>query len=818
MDDLEINLKIPDLWQQDAIRALKNGRDVIVDAPTGAGKTYIFEMFVESGLKGQAIYTVPTRALANDKLLEWRAKGWNVGITTGDVSDNLDAPVIVATLETQKGRFLRGDGPRYLVIDEYQMLSDPTRGVNYELIIALAPEDTQLLMMSGTVGNPEQITAWLKRLGRKAELITHKVRPVPLDEVHLEALPGSNRDKIRGYWPLHISRALRNGMGPVLIFAPRRKASEELARRISAELDINDPLVLTPEQKKLAGKQLTGLLKNRIAYHHSGLSYQQRAGLIEPLAKNGQLRVVVATTGLSAGINFSMRSVLVTDREYRKNEQSHLVRPDELLQMFGRAGRRGLDVRGYILMAPGKPRLSEGRPLKVKRTNQVEWPTLIAVMQAAIEGGENPVTAATELSRRLFSEQRVPLGLRELVEKFKNDTRTTSHPTTNGLRKKTVTEMLNSSGKWERQRAPQRSRLGDVLVFQKNQWRPALECADPLDKVKVGRMYKTDFEGVSRYGRELALAHIAESDKDGELVLVKWLFKQLRSKGRKKIRRNHWSIDRLEKEIVPILPELTEGGRMAEMTEYNGTISARLDYSEAEVFAYADSDGGRLLNPPVRETSAGNDLSFREIMEESSEKKLPTSPAAQWLKLGLIDRRCHPTQRGIIFSFFNHGEGLAIAAALEDTSYAVDELIYDLANLRAGHRFEEHEAYSGRLGQICRLTYRGATCSGYLEKGVPPDYGDGAAEVLATVASEPGSKARLLREDLRTGDIERIGLEWRSLLNQIAHAPQYDWERWEDLQDKALKILESEAPPPVFTGLPILTKAQRHRYQDRFSA
>ena len=106
--------------------ATRKGRGV--QAPTGSGKTYIFELLYPK-LKEQAVFTVPTRALANDKLAEWRARGWDVGIATGDLAVNLDARVIVATLETQRGRFLRGEGPRLLVIDEFQMIGDALRGV-----------------------------------------------------------------------------------------------------------------------------------------------------------------------------------------------------------------------------------------------------------------------------------------------------------------------------------------------------------------------------------------------------------------------------------------------------------------------------------------------------------------------------------------------------------------------------------------------------------------------------------------------------------------------------------------------------------------
>ena len=100
---------------QELQQGLKQGKDVVVQAPTGSGKTYIFELLYLN-LKQQAVFTVPTRALANDKLSEWRARGWDVGISTGDIALNLDARVVVATLETQRGRFLRGEGPGLLVL------------------------------------------------------------------------------------------------------------------------------------------------------------------------------------------------------------------------------------------------------------------------------------------------------------------------------------------------------------------------------------------------------------------------------------------------------------------------------------------------------------------------------------------------------------------------------------------------------------------------------------------------------------------------------------------------------------------------------
>ena len=236
---------------------------------------------------GQAIYTVPTRALANDKLAEWRARGWDVGIATGDLAENLHAPILVATLETQKNRLIQGDGPALLVVDEYQMIGDADRGLNYELALALAPPQTQLLLLSGSVANPQAVVAWLARLGRNAVLVRHEHRPVPLEEVHANNLNFHVPSEIRGYWPRLVAKSLAEDLGPILIFAPRRQAAESMAAELARNLPTPNPLSLSAEQKLIVGEHLAKLLKSRVAFHHSGLSYGARAGVIEPLAKAG---------------------------------------------------------------------------------------------------------------------------------------------------------------------------------------------------------------------------------------------------------------------------------------------------------------------------------------------------------------------------------------------------------------------------------------------------------------------------------------------------------------------------------------------------
>jgi len=376
---------VPDLWQQQAVAALRQGKDVVVQAPTGAGKTLIFELWSNQGKnRGQAIYTVPTRALANDKLAEWRARGWDVGIATGDLAENLSAPVLVATLETQKNRLIQGDGPTLLVVDEYQMLGDQDRGLNYELALALAPPKTQLLLLSGSVANPNDIVKWFVRLGRQAILIHHDHRPVPLEEVHANQLSYHLPREIAGCWPRLVAKALAEDLGPVLVFAPRRQVAESLASEFARQLPNPNPLQLTTEQKLVVGDSLARMLKSRVAFHHSGLSYGARAGVIEPLAKAGQLRVVVATMGLAAGINFSLRSVALAADSYRREATEQLLRPDEIMQMFGRAGRRGLDEIGYILISANELRLLDAHPNHLSRAASVNG-SLPCLAAAAIK-------------------------------------------------------------------------------------------------------------------------------------------------------------------------------------------------------------------------------------------------------------------------------------------------------------------------------------------------------------------------------------------------------------------------------------------------
>ena len=842
---------IPDLWQQQAVTHLRAGRDVVVSAPTGAGKTLIFELWSNQGRnRGQAIYTVPTRALANDKLAEWRARGWNVGIATGDLAENLKAPVIVATLETQKQRLIEGDGPTLLVVDEYQMLADPDRGLNYELAMALAPAGTQLLLLSGSVANPHHLVQWLTRLGRKASLVKYDVRPVPLDEVLVSQLSYHLPTEIRGYWPRVTAKVLADGLGPVLFFAPRRAHAEELAAELARQLPNPNPLQLSEAQKKLVGEHIAKLLKARVAYHHSGLSYAIRAGVIEPLSKAGQLRAVVATMGLAAGINFSLRSVAITAADYKRDGLVVPLKADEIHQMFGRAGRRGLDDTGHVLVTANELRIRDGHPVQLSRSGMVDWSALLSLMHAAAAAGRDPYTEAVRVQERLFTTKPIFLGVEASLK----------HPDTPcGLRtdserarhvRKRVRELQNSRGNWEAYPFWQDRRLGEVfapvrpasspavppesarirgeaavvnpphvttplgtltmLVSEppNDTLRPVLTEPGALEKVGVGGLAIVGESVHGRlWGRSMSIAERLGEDR---VILTKPIRRLIGWVGRDA------SLTTFDESIAPIIAEKFNLQRtpLLRFERHPTKIIALVSLAEQIVKVPVDTFGVPLWKPIEREVFPA-DCATCSLVETCKALPTTTGTALLWRRLDLVDPQGVPTRRGRVVSFFSGGDGLAVAAALEDPAYPLDELVYDLANLDAGFRFcGDDNRWGGRLAEACHQKYALLSLSGYLENGLPPKYGDGANLVVRTLQKDPFAKHRFVTDFLGAGDIDRIVIEWRSSLRSVANSPRLEWSRWTEFQRVAKATLQlSESP--TMTELPPLEHFQTKRVDHR---
>src|SRR5256714_14230788 len=227
--------------------------------------------------------------------------------------------------------------------------------------------------------------------------------------------------------------------------------------------------------------------------------------------------------------------------------------------------------------------------------------------------------------------------------------------------------------------------------------------------------------------------------------------------------------------------------------------------------ALTDAPGFALLDPRERKALP---LVCRQCSELDHDLAavITASPAYAWRQLGLVEVDGTPTRRGVLFSFFHAGEGLALAAGLEDETYPVDDLVFDLANIRAGPRFAGEDApLGGRLGILCQQVYGRADHPGYLEMGVPTQYGSGASEVIRELVANPSARYRLTNESLRHGDIERALIEWRSLLRHIISASALDWERWRALQKIAAHFVGNTSSPAAVEFPPLLASQRLPR-------
>jgi hypothetical protein len=196
----------------------------------------------------------------------------------------------------------------------------------------------------------------------------------------------------------------------------------------------------------------------------------------------------------------------------------------------------------------------------------------------------------------------------------------------------------------------------------------------------------------------------------------------------------------------------------------------------------------------------------------------------QWQRTGVLDRRLQITVRGEIVSFFLGPEGLALAAALEDRRYPLDDLLFDAANLFANDRFSgTNPRRIGRLAEACTRAYRRLSVDGWLHEGLPLQYGSGASESVRALVAE-GASAREVIDEIETagrGDIDRLLTEWRSLLRQVAGAgpligdggpmtgrDHFIADRWDEFRSLARHWL-NESRMDSLPDLPPLTSDQR---------
>jgi superfamily II RNA helicase len=393
----------PDPFQLEAIEAIAH-TDCLVTAPTGSGKTWIAEQAIARIYQqdGRAWYACPLKALSNAKYVEFsRIFGPDqVGILTGDRKENPDAPVIVGTTEILRNQLYdamhRGESlaSDLVVLDEAHFLGDAERGVVWEEVMIYLPPRIPLLLLSATIGNGRQIAAWLASVrGRPCRVVEETRRPVGLFPIFLhptgllmeltapsrrsspstlnkkidEFLRRNNRYAARRNKPPPFGRILevlrRYDLLPAIFFLKSRadcdqaleacrehrpNSHERTGRRRAAVQEF-----IRHSPRIAQHRQLWHLEHMAVGAHHAGqLPYWKM--VLERLMTEGLLDAVFATTTVAAGVNFPARTIVLLNSDRFNGAQFLPLDATEFHQMTGRAGRRGMDEIGFVLIIPGR--------------------------------------------------------------------------------------------------------------------------------------------------------------------------------------------------------------------------------------------------------------------------------------------------------------------------------------------------------------------------------------------------------------------------------------------------------------------------------
>lgn len=367
---------IYDRFQNEAIDYINQGHSVIVSAPTGAGKTVIAEHVIESCLHTNraVIYTAPIKALSNQKFRDFQGQYKDaIGILTGDVSLNADAPVLIMTTEIFRNKIL--DNPdslkkySWIIFDEVHYIDNVERGTVWEESLIFLPDHMNILCLSATIPNIDEFAKWIESIHKKkVRVVIEKERPVPLhfffqcqnqvvDNIH-------KLNRFHGYPKPNKTTALikyvreKDGL-PCIYFVFGRKRAEYLASELynynflteheqDEILELYDSLCgrfdLKGEKRAV---EMIPLIERGIAFHHAGMLPTLKE-VIERLFTSRLLKVIFTTETFALGINMPSRSVIFDELRKFYGTYVRTLKTRDFYQMAGRAGRRGIDSEGFV--------------------------------------------------------------------------------------------------------------------------------------------------------------------------------------------------------------------------------------------------------------------------------------------------------------------------------------------------------------------------------------------------------------------------------------------------------------------------------------
>ncbi len=337
--------------QESAILELFDDKNVILNTPTGSGKSMVATaLHFQAIAKGRrSIYTCPIKALVNEKFMAFcREFGPdNVGLSTGDATVNHDAPILCCTAEILANIALREGAAANVhdvVMDEFHYYADRERGVAWQVPLLTLPQ-TRFLLMSATLGDTAFFETELTRLnGRPTVTVSSTDRPVPLAHEYSE-LPLAKT----------LESLVAGGRAPVYVVHFTQLEAAESAQ------DFTSINVCTREEKAAIANVIEGFkfsspygpdikkwLRHGIGLHHAGLLPKYRI-LVEQLAQKGLLKVICGTDTLGVGINVPIRTVLFTRLCKFDGQKTGILSARDFHQISGRAGRKGFDDQGWVV-------------------------------------------------------------------------------------------------------------------------------------------------------------------------------------------------------------------------------------------------------------------------------------------------------------------------------------------------------------------------------------------------------------------------------------------------------------------------------------
>lgn len=341
--------------QDESLIEILSGNHVIAATPTGSGKSMIAlaAHFVSMAHGGRSYYTAPLKALVSEKFFDLVALfgAENVGMVTGDVSLNADAPIICCTAEILANQSLREGSTLdadMIVMDEFHFYADPQRGWAWQVPL-LELTRPQFIAMSATLGDTTVFRKqWTDRTGRPTVEITDAQRPVPLEYDYVVDTLQDTVERLlsEGRHPIYIVHfSQKDAVDTASALSDRKLISPEIRSQISREIS-------SVSFTKGFGQTLRGLLTHGIGVHHAGMLPRYRR-LVERLTQQGLLPVICGTDTLGVGINVPIRTVLLTSLVKFDGSKMRHLRSREFHQIAGRAGRAGFDTVGFVrVLAP----------------------------------------------------------------------------------------------------------------------------------------------------------------------------------------------------------------------------------------------------------------------------------------------------------------------------------------------------------------------------------------------------------------------------------------------------------------------------------